>query len=197
MRETTKQTLAILFITIILGISIFIFLKFTQPMFNNLTSLKTQIIEKQEVKKGLLERKAMLQDIADKYQLLGGDLTKINYALPTKPQLAEVLATIDVIAKQAQVNLNEVSFREINETEAGKKNTNSYNTIEVTFAVEGNFVNTNLFLQEVGQELRIMDVKQVAMKQYNTLQQVGSKTKSYKTISILKTDVVLYTYYQP
>jgi len=200
MRETTKQTLAILFITLFLGISLFVFLKFTKPAFDNLSDLKTEIANKQEVKDELIRRKQMVVDVSNKYASLGESLGKIREALPSKPELAKVLAAIDSIARSSNVIVNDISFRELAQvkSDTGAKNKIPYNIIEVTFSLEGNFVNTKLFMQEIEKELRIMDIKQLAMNQYNSLiTQSSGKTKTLKSVATLKTDVTLYTYYQP
>jgi Tfp pilus assembly protein PilO len=197
MRETTKQTLAILGITFLLGISLFIFLKFTKPAFDNLNSLKADIADKTEIKNELAKRKQTVIAISEQYASMGDVLNKIREALPSKPQLAQVLAAIDSVARTSSVIINDISFRELAQTKTDTKNANQYNTIEVSFSLEGNFVNTKAFLAEIEKELRIMDVQQVNMNQYNSLVQTGTKTKTVKSVSTLKTDVILYTYYQP
>jgi len=200
MRETTKQTLSILFITLFLGSSLFIFLKFTKPAFDNLNDLKTEIQNKQEVKNDLAKRKQTVVDVSNKYATLGESLSRIREALPSKPQLAQVLAAIDSIARPSNVIVNDISFRELaqSKTDSELKNKVFYNTIEVTFSLEGNFVNTKLFMQEIEKELRIMDIKQITMSQFNSsVVQTAGKAKVLKPVTTLKTDVTLYTYYQP
>jgi len=199
MRETTKQTLAILVITVILGSSIFVFLKFTQPAYTNLRELKSAIADKGEMKKELIEQKRIADEIVAKYLELGGELSKINKALPNKPELAEVLAALDAIARETKVNLNDITFRELSSSavEGKGEKVTPVKTIEVSFAVDGKFIDTNTFLAEVGKELRLMDVKQVSMEQYNTMIALTGKTKGFKSVSTLRTNIVLHTYYQP
>jgi len=199
MRETTKQTLAILVITVILGSSIFVFLKFTQPAYANLIELKSAILEKEEIKKDLVEQKKVADEIVGKYLTLGGELGKINKALPRKPELAEVLAALDAIARETKINLNDIAFRELSSSviEGKGEKITPVKTIEVSFTIDGKFVDTNNFLAEVGKELRLMDVKQVAMEQYNAMVALTGKTKGFKPVELLRTNIVLYTYYQP
>lgn len=204
MKETTKQTVAILSITVLLGVSIFVFLKFTLPAFDNFIALKTQITEKQQIKAELTRRKQVVMDIYSKYQTIGADLDRIRLALPSDPQLAEVLSSLNTIASTSNIVLGDISFRELSpvKTTSKTKNQVPYTTIEVTINVEGSFVNIQTFVQEIEREIRIMDIKQliihsVMMTPQFSSNKTTSKTKNYNTPSLLKTNIILHTYYQP
>lgn len=208
MKETTKQTISILSITILLGVSIFIFLKFTLPSFNNLVDLKTQIAEKQQIKAKLIQRKQTVLDIYNKYQTMGDDLNKIRLALPSDQQLAEVLSSLNMIADTSKITLNDISFRELApvKTTSKTKTQVPYAIIEVTINAEGTFSNIKTFFQEIEREMRIMDVQQLSMRLVTTIMsqssssrtsKTSSKTTNYNIAPILKTNIILYTYYQP
>jgi Tfp pilus assembly protein PilO len=118
--------------------------------------------------------------------------------------LAEVLSSLNTIASTSNIVLGDISFRELSpvKTTSKTKNQVPYTTIEVTINVEGSFVNIQTFVQEIEREIRIMDIKQLIIHSVMMTPQLSSnkttsKTKNYNIPSLLKTNIILHTYYQP
>lgn len=211
MKETTKQTLSIITITLLLAASIFTFMKVVWPKFQTYQDIQKEIREKDDLIGEIQKYSDLANSLYSTYSGFGNEISKIQKALPTSPNLADVLATLDILAKNAQLELASISFRELESANAATStsgatsartsvaaNTNKvtpYKIIEINIDINNaSYPAIQTFLGEVESELRLMDVYVLNMSSSPKTVKVG---RTVQTMSSIKSDITIHTYYQP
>ena len=82
MRETTKQNLSIIIITILIAASVYVFINFIRPEMEQRKDLAAKITEAQEKIKILEDYKVKFDLLSQNYQNLGDKIEMINQAYP-------------------------------------------------------------------------------------------------------------------
>ena len=189
MRETTKQNLSILAITLLLVVSAYIFLNFIKPGLAQRKELLVQIQEAQAKIQMLKDYQAKFNNLAQNYQNLGAEIEMINQALPQEAQTAQILATLDAISKQTGISLNNLSFT----IQAGE----NYNTVNIKTDFNATYTAFKAWLNEIEKELRLFDLEKVNIKASVAPSLTSSKKTTTKAASsLLQFSVDLVTYYQ-
>lgn len=201
MRETTKQNLAILFITLFLGASLYLFINYINPLIIRNKELK-KLIEEEKIKiKKLQEYRQKSEELIRTYLNLGEEVKKIDLALPKDPQSAQIIAVLDKIFKDNNVAINSITFNE------GSKDEYKYLEIKLAFMCTYEVFKT--ISQEIEKELRLMDIDKVSIK--NLASAVGvispTTTRPSRTTRttrttlpsspILEFNLSILTYYLP
>jgi len=176
MTETTKQNFSILSITLLIAATFFLLIRFINPSFNRMKELASKIKETEEKIILLHEYKAKSESLIQSYLNLGDQIGDINLALPDNPQTAQVLATLDVISKNAGISLTTLTFQE------SAKDGENYLEIKTSFSAT--YENFKKWLDQVEKELRIMDLTKVNIKS------VGQQKSQ-----ILEYNLTLQTYF--
>ncbi|NMB92539.1 MAG: type 4a pilus biogenesis protein PilO [Parcubacteria group bacterium] len=158
MRETTKQNLAILVITVLIAASAFIFINFIKPAINQREKLNLQIREEEQKLTLLKEYKAKFAELLNLYQSYGSEVELINQALPQEAQMAQVLATIDAISKKTGINLTGLNFS----TRGDEKS--DYGILSISTDFITNYSNLKTWLAEIETELRLTDLNKISIK---------------------------------
>ena len=192
MKETTKQNISILIITLLIGASAFLFIKMIRPALSEEKELKTKVKEAEEKIVLLKEYKVKSDVLIDNYSKLGDQIANINFALPDKPETAEVLAILDVISKKLGITLNTIVFKEGIEKEM--------NFLEIRTSFSASYDDFKQWAGEIEKELRLMDFLNTEVKFADISQQVSSssaKKKTTKTLPspVLEYNITLWTYY--
>lgn len=187
MKETTKQSVSILAITLIFAMSIFVLNKFTLASFSKYQQNKIEIQEKKEALVEVDNFRKLAEELNTKYNSIGGDFYKITEAVPTTPRFSELLAIVDSIARQVGVKVGDISFRDIPNK---KVNSDLYSLVEINLNISGNYENISAFFKETEKELRIMDTASLTMKSLKSLTNRNSKD------DILDVNAVIQSYYQ-
>ncbi len=192
MKETTKQNISILIITLLIGASAFLFIKMIRPALSEEKELKTKVKEAEEKIALLKEYKTKSDVLIDNYSKLGDQIANINFALPDKPETAEVLAILDVISKKLGITLNTIVFKEGIEKEM--------NFLEIRTSFSASYDDFKQWAGEIEKELRLMDFLNTEVKFADISQQVSSssaKKKTTKTLPspVLEYNITLWTYY--
>ncbi|MDD3098501.1 MAG: type 4a pilus biogenesis protein PilO [Candidatus Pacebacteria bacterium] len=177
MTETSKQNLAILAITFLLAATVFIFASFIQPTINESKRLSLEIKEEKEKILLLQEYKIKSESLIQSYQSLGDQVNDIHIALPDNPQTAQVLAILDVIAKNTKISFSGLSFTE------GIKDDQDYLEIRVRFS--SSYEDFKNWLNEIEKELRLIDLVRV------NIRPASSQSKQL----IMEFNVTLHTYF--
>jgi len=190
MRESSRQTLAILGITFFIAGAIFVFFRYLKPAYADFNAKEALRHNKIESIQLLNEYKTKSDEIVAKYEQMGDKINSINAALPINAQPAEVLAILDVVSKTKGLNVSSVVFKEIDnqltdETQSGLK------TIKVDVVLVGTYDSFKGFITELEKEIRLMDA--VSLK----FQPVTSADKTKKSSSLFSFDFSLNAYYQP
>ncbi|MDD3487745.1 MAG: hypothetical protein PHH35_00030 [Candidatus Pacebacteria bacterium] len=157
MRETSKQNLAILFITIIVTATIFFFIRFIQPAITEFKELSAMIKREKEKILLLKEYKAKSESLIQAYLSLGDQVNDIYLALPDNSQAAQLVSILDVIFVGNEIPLSYLSFTETNQE--------GQNYIDIKtnfFATYEGFKN---WVKEIEKELRLIDLIRVRIEE--------------------------------
>ena len=187
MKETTKQSISILGITLIFAISIFVLNKFTLASFSEYQQNRIEIQEKKEALIEVGNFRKLAEELNSKYNSMGGDFYKVTEAVPTSPRFSELLAIVDSIARQVGVSVQDISFRDIPNK---KVNSDLYSLVEISLNISGDYVSVSSFFAETEKELRLMDTTSLTMKSLKSLDSRSAKDGS------LNVNAVIQSYYQ-
>jgi Tfp pilus assembly protein PilO len=187
MKETTKQSISILTITLIFAVSIFVLNKFTLVSFSEYQQNRIEIQEKQEALIEVENFRKLAEELNNKYNSMGGDFYKVAEAIPTSPRFSELLAIVDSIARQTGVSVKDISFRDIPNK---KVNSDLYSLVEISLNISGDYTNISLFFAEIEKELRLMDTTSLTIKSLKSLTNRNVKE------GFLDANVIIQSYYQ-
>lgn len=190
MKETTKQSVSILAITMIFASAIFVLNKFTLVAFSEYQKNKIEIQEKKEALKQIKNFRQLAEELNNKYNSLGGDFYKIVEAVPSSPNFPSLLATIDTIARSTNVSIKDISFRDVINK---KNNSDLYSIAEINLNMAGNYADIANFFSETEKELRLMDLISINMKKTKGITNIKNKQVVSDFIEI---NAVLNAYYQ-
>jgi Tfp pilus assembly protein PilO len=190
MKETTKQSVSILMITLVFASAIFVLNKFTLAAFSEYQKNKISIQEKKESLKEVDSFRKLAEELNDKYNALGGDFYKITEAIPMSPKFADLLATLDSIARLTNVTVKDIAFRDV----ANRKlNSDLYSLAEISLNINGSYGNISNFFAETEKELRLMDVVNLSMKKTKGIEVVKGKQSVNE---FLEVSAIIQAYYQ-
>jgi len=195
MRESSKQVLAIIAITILLVGSLFVYLKMISPAYGRLSEEEIKRQEKETQIKLLNQYKAKFDNLISRYENLGSNLQTINLALPIKSDPATILATLDAMAKKNGLTIGTLTFKEIEPSSQEKTATSTLNlpphTLQVTFDLLGSYESFKNFIKDLESEIRLMDISDLKF------QPVAVATKTKSPINYFQFNLTINTYYQP
>jgi len=196
MRETTKQNLAILLITLFLGGSLYLFINYINPLIERYQQLKKEIEEEKIKISKIKEYRQKSEELIKTYSNLQEEVSKINLALPDNSQTAQLIAIFDKLFKDNNISVNSITFSE------GTKDDYKYLEIKLNFS--STYEIFKQFSKEIEKELRLMDYDKVIIKaltQPISLTQITTKktkTKTTQPISpYLNFDLSIFAYYLP
>jgi len=198
MRETTKQNLAILFITIFLAGSLYIFISYINPSIQSVKELKKEIEEEKIKLQQIQAYYKKSEELIQTYLNLGEEVAKIDLSLPKDAQSAQIIAVLDKIFKDNNVVINSLSFNE------GSKD--DYKYLEVKLDFSTTYEIFKIISAEIEKELRLIDLDKVSIKSATPVQQQTTSkttkpsrtTRTTKPISpVLQFSVSILTYYLP
>lgn len=197
MKETTKQNLAIIFITLFLGGSLYLFINDINPLITRNKELKKEIEEEKLKIAKLEEYRKKSEELIKTYMNLGEEVNKINQALPSDSQSAQIIAVLDKIFKDNNTMINSISFSE------GSKEEYKYLEAKISFtATYEGFKNLS---QEIEKELRLLDIDKVSIKSFSSQTVTATPTtkpkKTTKTTQpaspYLEFNLSILSYYLP
>ena len=198
MRETTKQNLAILFITIFLAGSLYILISYINPSIQSVKELKKEIEEEKIKFQQIQAYYKKSEELIQTYLNLGEEVAKIDLSLPKDAQSAQIIAVLDKIFKDNNVVINSLSFNE------GSKD--DYKYLEVKLDFSTTYEIFKIISAEIEKELRLIDLDKVSIKSATPVQQQTTSkttkpsrtTRTTKPISpVLQFSVSILTYYLP
>lgn len=190
MTETTKQNMSILMITILIAVSVYIFINFIKPEMQKKNDLAAQILEEKDKIKILNDYQDKFNILTQNYQNLGNKIDMINQALPTDSQTAQVLATLDAISKKTNLSLSNLSFT----TQAGSNN--SYNTLDIKTDFSTNYDTFKIWLSEIEKELRLFDINHITIRAVTSPITTSTRRTTRTSQATLQFSLDLLTYYQ-
>ncbi len=188
MKEATKQSIAIFIITLLFAATIFVTNSWTLKAYGNYQNSRIQIQENKDTLVEIDNYKKLANELTQKYQTIGGDFAKIRMALPSGPEFAGIIGSLDSIARMSNVNIAGMTFREIETAPKVEPGTADYSVVEINLAATGSYEELKTFFEETEKELRLMDVTSISFKKGST--QRGS------TKSVIDANVIINAYYQ-
>ncbi len=188
MKETTKQSIAIFVITLLLAATIFVVNSFTLKAYHNYQKARIKTQENIEVLSEIENYKKLANELTAKYQAIGGDFAKIRMALPSEPQFGNLVGTIDAIARLANVSVSSMTFREIETATSPREGVLDYSMVEINLVTAGQYEAIVDFFEKIELELRLMDVASVNIKQAPQARGVQS--------GIIEANVIINAYFQ-
>jgi len=212
MKESSKQSLAILAITVFLSGSLFIFFNVIKPGLSKVKGIIAERQNQEENIKVLEGYKAKSDAIIQRYAEIASQIATINMTLPTEPRPAELLSILDAIARTKGVNLTNVVFKEIKpvvkETtvaldQEGVTSTKAINLgsmkpsiLQVNLSFVTSYENFKAFLIEIEKERRLMDSMVVSLTPM-ALNATAVKGRTLASNNIFNYTLTLNAYFQP
>jgi len=187
MRETTKQNLSILAITVLIAASVFVFTRYIKPAIAQTKVLLAGINGTQEKIKMLQDYKSKFDILVQTYQNAGDDIEMIKQALPNEAQTAQVLSIFDSISKKLGISLTNLTF--------SNQEQDNYNTLTIKVDLTTTYTNFKIWLSEIEKELRLIDLNKISIKVIIPSGLTGKKA-TIKSSSLLRFTVDFTTYYQ-
>ncbi len=161
--------------TILIGISIGVFLVFTAPTYKDFTDLKSQVASFDEA---LSNSKALEKErdkLTQKYNSINPEnLAKLQKLLPDNVDNIRLILEIEKIAAPYGMALRDVTYDSVKKTDTPKDQvvqggtdsvplTNKeYGTWILGFSTEGTYNNLIAFLKDLETNLRIVDISSVS-----------------------------------
>lgn len=203
MRENTKQTLSVALITACLAGAVFVFARIISPGRDNLQKIMGNMKIAQSDKDELTKYKLLGEKLISESALMESQINDIKEVLPSSPQTAEILATLDVLAKENGLVLDKIDFTfgrlaRQNSTEAVN---DLPSFINAQLTLRGNYLSFKTFLQEVEKEKRLLNLFGLIVNNKNitpsNIVLGGLKPKVIGgTTTVLEYQVSLTAYYQ-
>ncbi len=205
MRENTKQTLAVTIITLCLAVSVFTFLRVISPERDRLQKTMGNIKSAEADKSEMEKYKLLAEKLASESAQMETQISDIKAILPSSPQTAEILATLDLLAKQNSLVLDKIDFT-FGSTKRQSSNqvlSDLPSLINAQLTLRGNYLNFKTFLQEVEKEKRLLNLFGLAInnKTLNPTSIIITNNKpkiagSASSTTVLEYQVNLTAYYQ-
>lgn len=203
MRENTKQTLSIALITACLAGSVFVFVRIISPARDNLQGIMGNIKIAQANKDELTKYKLLGEKLISESTLMESQINDIKDVMPSSPQTAEILATLDVLAKQNGLVLDKIDFTFSHFTrQSSEENLSDLpSLINTQLTLRGSYLGFKTFLQEVEKEKRLLNLFGLTINNKNitpsSIVLGGVKPKvTGGTATTLEYQVSLTAYYQ-
>ena len=205
MRENTKQTLAVTIITLCLAVSVFLFLRVISPGRDQLKETMSDIKLAEADKSELEKYKVLAEKLASESAQMETQISDIKAVLPSSPETAEILATLDILAKQNGLILDKIDFTFGN---AERQNSSQTTTdlpalINAQLTLRGNYLNFKTFLQEVEKEKRLLNLfgltinnKTIAATSIVVVNNKPKVVANSNSSTVLEYQVSLTAYYQ-
>lgn len=156
--------------------------------YGNYQNSRIQIQENKDTLVEIDNYKKLANELTQKYQTIGGDFAKIRMALPSDPEFAGIIGSLDSIARMSNVNIAGMTFREVEAAPKTEPGTADYSVVEINLAATGTYEELKTFFEETEKELRLMDVTSISFKKGST--QRGA------TKSVIDANVIINAYYQ-
>lgn len=191
---------------ILIGIAGSFFIVFTNPIYNDVSALNTEIVSYNEA----LDNSKMFENERDKltskYNLINPEnLNKLNKLLPDNVDNIRLILEIEQIALPYGMTLKDVKYNventnttttEANETviRGGSdiEKSKDYQAFDLEFSVSGTYDNFISFTRDIESNLRIVDISSIVFSSNKESAKDNIKTSSHE---IYTYDFKIKTYY--
>lgn len=179
-----------------------------RPAWSRLGQLGREIPTENQKRDDLKIELDSLQKAKTYFSGHGNDVEQVNIAVPTDPQIPEVLLIIEDLAKQNSVRLTSFVPQNLVATSAqtgsaGGNQTGTVSTgginpggtqaVEVTANFEGSYASLINFFYTVEKSLRIIDVKNITVANGG---QAGGQQGSQSNVNVMSGSMTFKAYYK-
>lgn len=144
------------------GLAIVVFWITGMPLWDNIALLNDSVIEKRGA---FSERETILKNIDvihKQYQDRSSDVGKISSVIPNKKSPAELVSSLETIAKQSGLQLVEITMG------GAKKEGQELQTTSIELGLTGSYESFTAFLDLVEKNIRLLDIFEVSVSQAAT-----------------------------
>lgn len=149
-----ESFLSIFFIFV--SISIVAFLIY--PKFQNLSVLKTQILQKENQFENLKNYYQQIKETSEKLQNYQESLSKIDFALPEDPLLSEFFNFIQKLSSVSGLSLDKIDFI----PPLGEEKLKEW---KVNLVLKGDYPSFKIFLSSLEKSARLVEVENISFSE--------------------------------
>jgi len=138
----------------------FLFLRVISPERDRLKETTSNIKSAEADKSELEKYKVLAEKLANESAQMEAQINDIKAVLPSSPQTAEIMATLDILARQNGLVLDKIDFT-FGNADRQKSNQTTKDLpslINAQLTLRGNYLNFKTFLQEVEKEKRLLNL---------------------------------------
>ena len=132
------------------------------PTLSTIAQLRKQIDDSQFVERQLDQKIQNIQILQNLYTQLQPDLPYVTNALPTAPTIPLLIAQINKLAQQNDVQVSSLQTQAVELTKIQNAQT-PFNAYTVTFALSGDYTHLTDFLKQYAQFERIVGIDSLAL----------------------------------
>jgi Tfp pilus assembly protein PilO len=186
--------------TILLVISVIGFLTFTNPLYQNISTLRAQVTSYNEALDNSKALENERDKLTNKYNSIDpNNLTKLQKLLPDNVDNIRLILEIEKVATPYGMDLADVQYNATaadTTTQAGgtlqpagttQSANNDYGTWTLQFSTQGTYDNFINFIKDLEKNLRIVDISSIAFSSAPTAATNSSFVQSYKYTFTIKT----------
>lgn len=167
MKPSTKRILSIFGSLASIFAAFIILSNNVLPAWNQVTSLRIGINERVAARDRLQGLVDQARDYIGREDELNRRVQPIDAALPTSPQIPELIATLDALATRSDVVLSRLSFQQEPPAAATEQGENArergVSRVSISTGVVGTYSDLRVWLRSVERELRLLDVEALSL----------------------------------
>lgn len=157
-----------------------------KPTINTVTKLNKQIEDDRKVEQKLQEKINNLSQIQTELEVIKSDLVYLDLGLPNKPNVAEIIKSIEKLAGDNSASISAIQIQEVKLSEkessrsavsvkVAKETEGKAKIIPLVFTVEGDYASLAKIISQLRKLPRIMAVQSLVM-----LKNIGRITTTVK-----------------
>lgn len=192
MKETTKQNLSILIISLLLAGSVFIFINYLKPNIELLKQTLISIEESKQKLKLLKDYQSKFQSLINTYSSSRDKVNLIDEAIPDTSQTAQIISIFNTIGQKTGIKPMFINFNESTDK-------NNYGILTINTEFIASYEGLKNWLQEIEKELRILDLNIINIKPVGVYAITTTKKNVKNTTGnqpLLDCNVTITAYYQ-
>ncbi len=144
----------------LVAVALFLFWAFDVVAYQQIPKYNQAITERQAI---LQEHKAILENITSlnaEYQKRSASVQRFSSTVPTQKSTAQLIVSLDAAATQAGIHISDLGMGETKQVgEAAGPS-----TVSITMAMTGTYAGLLLFLSNLEQNVRIIDVQSISVQ---------------------------------
>lgn len=141
-----------------LGLVIFLGVFAVQPTLVTMSDLIQEIEEKREISQQLTQKVAALSTAQSEFAALGSQLTLLEEAVPSEPQVIKTLKIIEKLATENKVIITSLSLSQVPEPSASASATLKQEALPIQVAVTGDYPAIRQFAESLLDSRRLLHI---------------------------------------